>query len=65
MHEGVYELHWQRRERGQLHCQLYGLDQDGQRRLVTTVEQAPFESDFETVRDMLRLLALDLRRRPT
>jgi hypothetical protein len=58
--EGTYELHWQRREYGQLTIQLYSRDELGQLRLVDCDEQGPFDSASETLRFIWRRLLLDL-----
>ena len=42
MTEGIYELHWQRREYGALTVQLYFRGEDQQLRMVHAAEQGPF-----------------------
>jgi predicted dehydrogenase len=60
--EGVYELHYQRREYGQLTYQLYFRGSDGQLTWVGDDEQAPFESDFQFLHEAWTKLRLDLTR---
>lgn len=58
--EGVYELHWQRREYGQLTLQLYARASDGQFRHIDSWEAAPFDMDGVLLRSVLRRVLLDV-----
>jgi hypothetical protein len=59
MSEHVFELHWQRREYGEVTCQLYERLEHGQLRLVDSHQQGPFESTQELAAWLTRSLVRD------
>lgn len=63
--EGIYELHWQRREYQLLTVQLYSRSPDGQMALLNTCEGGPFDTDGNVLSRMLRRMILDLERHPS
>jgi len=60
--EGVYELHWQRREYGQLFCQLYRRLEHGQLSLVDAYVAEPFSTALDAAAWVCK--RLELRRPP-
>lgn len=57
--EGIYELHWQLRERRILTLQLYEREKGGQLSFVTSYEQGPFDTTMDVVLRALRRITLD------
>jgi hypothetical protein len=56
MDEGVYELHWQRREFGLVTLQLFQRHENGQLALVDSTELGPFDGAGEVGRWLARSL---------
>ena len=59
MHEGVYELHYQRREFGVLSLQLYARLENGQLRHCDSFEQGPFDTTADLVVWLVRSFKRD------
>jgi hypothetical protein len=57
--EGVYEVHYQRREYGQLTWQCYRRMENGQFRWVADYESAPFDGDTTALHYLLLKVHLD------
>jgi len=59
MTEGVYELHWQRREFGILGLQLYARLENGQLTYVDSFDQGPFDTTADLVVWLVRSFKRD------
>lgn len=58
--DGIYELHYQRREYGELTMQLYHRDEHGQLAVLDTWEAGPFDHDSNLLAWALKRLLLDV-----
>lgn len=54
--EGIYELHWQRREHGLLTIQLFNRCHNGVLSLVDTYESGPFDTRLDQSQWLARAL---------